>query len=110
MGHQKRRNRTDAEWSALVKEFKASGLTQVAFCQQHGVNVYSFRRRYQRSEQSTSKRHRSASAAFTELISPHSRPAIGMVVRVGGQVRIECPAQMDVAAIAKLVRGLTDDV
>jgi len=41
----KRTKRTDEEWDALVTEFKASGLTQAAFCEQRGVSAYSLHRR-----------------------------------------------------------------
>jgi hypothetical protein len=109
MNQTKRTNRTDAEWEALVREFNASGLTQVAFCKQHGVSVHSFRRRYQRSEQFTGKRRPRQRAAFTELRVSHPTAAPVTVVRVGEHVRIECPAQMDVASIARLVRSLSDD-
>jgi hypothetical protein len=110
MSEQKRTNRTDTEWAALVAAFKASGQTQAAFCEQRGINVSSFRRRYQRSEQLTDKRRRPPVAAFAELTPPSPAASVGLVVRVGERVRIECPAQMDVVAVAKLVRGLTDEL
>ena len=108
MSQQKRTNRTDTEWATLITEFRASGLTQAAFCEQRGINVSSFRRRYQRRGQLADKRSRPPVAAFTELTPPIA--SVGLVVRFGERVRIECPAQMDVVAVAKLVRGLTDEL
>jgi hypothetical protein len=109
MNQPKRTRRTDVEWNALVTQFKASGLTQAAFCEQRGVNVHSFRRRYQRSEQFAVKRRGTKRTAFTELTLPPTTAPCVTVVRVGEHVRIECPPQMDVALIARLVRGLSDD-
>ena len=109
MSQHKRTKRTDAEWADLVKKFKASGQTQVAFCEEHGINVYSFRRRYQRSEQFTGKRRLPPQPAFTELIPLSLTPSVGLVVRIAEHISVECPPQMDIASIVKLVRGLTDD-
>lgn len=109
MSQHKRTNRSDDEWAALITEFKASGRTQAAFCEQRGINVSSFRRRYQRSEQLADRRRRPPVAAFAELTPPSPAASVGLVVRFGERVRIECPVQMDVVAIAKLVRGLTDE-
>lgn len=108
MSQHRRKNRSEAEWAALVTEFQGSGLSQLAFCEQRGVNVYSFRRRYQRSEQFAGKRRQTSAAAFTELPPPRSTPPVGIVVRVAEQVRIECPPQMDMASVAELVRDLID--
>jgi hypothetical protein len=109
MSQQKRTNRTDDEWAALITAFKGSGRTQAAFCEQRGINVSSFRRRYQRSEQLADEQRRPRMAAFAELKPPSPAASVGLVVRFGERVRIECPAQMDVVAVAKLVRGLTDE-
>jgi hypothetical protein len=109
MNQPKRTNRTDEEWHALVTEFKASGLTQAAFCEQRGVSVYSFRRHYQRSAQFAGKRRRRQRTAFSEVTLPRTAAPPVTVVRVGERVRIECPPQMDVASIARLVRGLSDE-
>lgn len=109
MNQPKRTRRTDDEWNALVTEFESSGLTQAAFCEQRGVSVYSFRRHYQRSAQFAGKRRRRQRTAFTELMLPRTTAPLVTVVRVGEQVRIECHPQMDVASIARLVRGLSDD-
>ena len=109
MSQHKRTNRTDDEWAALIAEFKASSRTQAAFCEQRGINVSSFRRRYQRREQLADKPRWPPVAAFTELTPPSPAASVGLVVRFGERVRIECPAQMDVVAVAKLVRGLSDE-
>lgn len=109
MSQQKRTNRTDSEWAALIREFKASGLTQAAFCEQRDINVSSFRWHYQRSGQFAGNRRRPPVAAFAELTPPSPAAAVGLVVRFGERVHIECPAQMDVVVVAKLVRGLTDE-
>ena len=93
----------------LVREFSGSDLTQLAFCRQHGINVYSFRRRYQRSAQFAGKRRKTEKQAFAELVVPSSAPARGLVIIFDERVRIECPSGTSVEAIATLARGLVHD-
>lgn len=109
MSNKQRIKRTDGEWAALIKEFKTSGLRQGVFCEQRGINLHSFRRRYRRSPQFSGKRRKSAQKAFTELTPPLSPPRGGLVVWVGESVRIECPSGMSLEAVAALARGLTHD-
>ena len=106
MSTKKRISRSDAEWVALVEDFSGSGLTQLAVCQRHGINVYSFRRRYQRSAQFAGKRRKTEQQAFTELVVPSSAPARGLVIFFDERVRIECPPGTSVEAIATLARGI----
>ncbi len=40
----KRTFRSRSQWQAIVNDFHSSGLSQVAFCQQHGIPVSSLNR------------------------------------------------------------------
>jgi len=35
----------DLRWTALLKDFRRSGLTQAEFCQRRGISIHSFRKR-----------------------------------------------------------------
>lgn len=110
MSDSERIRRTDGEWEELIKEFNASGLTQGVYCEQHGVNFHSFRRRYRRSLQFCGKRRKSAQKSFSELTTPPLSPSSGgLVVWLGESVRIECPSGMSLEAVATLARGLIHD-
>ena len=110
MSTKKRVNRSDAEWATLMKAFSRSGLTQLAFCQQQGVNVYSFRHRYQHSAHFAGKRREAEKQkSFSELTVTSPAPARGLVVHLDERVRIECPPGTSLKAIALLARGLLHD-
>jgi hypothetical protein len=100
MRQHKRTNRSNAEWAALLAEHQDSGLSQVTFCTQRGISVYSFRRRYQHRNRwiDTS---RSTAPAFTELLPARSAAAAGLVVCLGETVRIKCPSGMAVEAVVQ---------
>ena len=109
MSDNERTYRTDGEWENLIKEFNTSGLTQVQFCEQHGISFHSFRGRYRRSPQFAGKRRKPAQKAFSELTTHQPLPNAGLVVWLGESVHIECPPGMSLEAVAALARGLSHD-
>ena len=106
-----RKIRTDTEWTQLFEAFNASGLTQKVFCKQQGVNYHSFRHRYQGSPLFRGQRRSAPPTAFKEVTLGADVPTScgGWVVRLGDQVRIECPAHTPLEAVASLARGLAHD-
>lgn len=102
--------RTIDEWTALIEAYLKSGLTQKAFCQQHGISLHSFGHRYQRSPLFRGKRRRQRAAAFQPLVMARapSTAADPWIIRCGDDVRIEFPAEMPVDTLIRLVRGLAD--
>ena len=65
--------RSESEWHEIVTGFDSSGLSQVKYCEQHGISVKSFQRVRARNK-TTSKNP----ASFIEIFSrgggqiPHS--------------------------------------
>ena len=103
--------RTADEWQALIEAYLESGLTQKAFCEKHGIGFHRFRHHYQRSPLFRGKRRQPRAHGFQRVMMPEaaSRTARTWIVRCGNEVRIECPADTPVDAIARLARGLTHD-
>lgn len=102
--------RTPDEWNALIEAYLESGLTQMAFCEKHGIGFHRFRHRYQRSPLFRGKRRRPRIAGFQRVVVPQdeSTTASPWVVHCGDRVRIDCPADTSVEAIVQLARGLAD--
>jgi hypothetical protein len=98
------------EWTALIKSYLESGLTQKAFCEQQGISFHGFRYHYQRSPLFRGKRRRPRGDGFQRVIvtKAASRVAQTWTVRCGERVRIDCPADTPVEAIVRLARGLAD--
>lgn len=110
MSTKPQRRRTTDEWTALIEAYLQSGLTQKAFCQQHGISFHSFRHRYQRSPLFRGKRRGQRAAGFQPILMARapSTAADPWVVRCGDDVRIEFPAETPVDTLIRLVRGLAD--
>ncbi len=54
----------DADWDAVLRDFRNSGLTHVAFCQRRGIPLHTFRRRlYQARTSETASRRAEPSTA-----------------------------------------------
>jgi hypothetical protein len=112
MSETSRQRRTADEWTALIEAYLASGLTQQAFCAQQGISFHGFRHRYRRSPLFRGKRRRPRASGFQQVVvgDADAIPALQhpWVVRVGKQVRVECPPGTPVEAIVGLARGLAD--
>ncbi|MGB7934755.1 MAG: hypothetical protein WCH04_21540 [Gammaproteobacteria bacterium] len=107
MSDTNRKNRTAGDWAQLIEEFTASGFTQSAFCEQHGINYHTFRHRYQRSPLFRGKRRGAPTESFTEVSLRTPEPTLSDRWRVRfGELCIECPACTPLDAIIELARGL----
>ena len=107
MSDTSRKNRTTAYWTQLIEAYTASGLTQAAFCEQHGINYHTFRHRYQSSPLFRGKHRSVPTAAFAEVSLHTTEPGSTDRWRVRcGELCIECPAGTPLGAIIDLARGL----
>ncbi len=109
---------TASEWDALIDRFLASGLTQTAFCKNEGLARYSFAYYYQRSDKFAgirkgTLRSKKTNTRKTPGFRPvHKKPAPSsepsnseqVSIHIGHDVRLHCPANVAVDAIARLVR------
>lgn len=80
--------------------FLASGLTQLAFCERHGVSYHNFRHRYQRSPLFRGKRRGTPASTVAPVTrrDPEAVTSNDWRVRCGGQCN-ECPAHTPVEVI-----------
>ena len=102
-----RKNRMAADWRRLIEAYTASGLTQAAFCEEHGINYHTFRHRYQRSPLFRGKRRSAPAESFAEVSLRTPEPTLTGRWRVRcGELCIECPAGTPLDLIIELARGL----
>jgi len=107
MADTNRKKRTAADWAQLIEAYTASGLTQAAFCERHGINYHTFRHRYQHSPLFRGKRRGVPAAAFAEVSLRTSEPTSSDRWRVRcAELCIECPAGTPLDVIIDLARGL----
>lgn len=98
------------EWTKLIEAFLASGLTQKAFSEKHGIRYDRFRHHYQRSPLFRGKRRKPATCDFKPVaVTTSLATASGWAIRVGDLVSIDCPKDLPIDAIVRLIRGLADD-
>jgi hypothetical protein len=87
-------------WREQVEDWRASGLSQIAYCEQHGLNIKSFRRW-------RTKLQRTAATALTlvpiSVGAPVSAPAIRLHSPGGWRIEL---ATANPAWLADLVRLL----
>lgn len=87
------------DWPVIIEEFEQSGLTQLQYCENKGINPRYFsqrRSKYLEKEQSH----------FTkvELLTSNA-PCDSLTIEVG-RCRIQCPSTMSTQALATLVHDL----
>jgi hypothetical protein len=92
------KRRTKAQWLSLIKEFENSGLSQVRFCAERGLNPKYFSLR--RAKLKAAEQH----SSFIEALPAQSAPS-GEVVIQYGPVSIQV-AGGSTQAIAQLVKAL----
>lgn len=79
---------SDSEWRDLIREYRQGSATQVAFCAQRGLNVWTFRDRlYRRRGQSTRRAKAQEDVRLVRVEVPQAPSALeiaaaGVVVRV----------------------------
>jgi transposase-like protein len=92
---------TAHDWQQQIQAWQASGLTQAAYCRQHGLNPNTFngwRRRY-----------RAAPAPATGLVPVQvapAAPASALVLRLAAGHALELPADTGPGWVAELLRCL----
>ena len=101
-----RKHRSADEWKALIEEQMASGLTGVAFCNQHGLSAKSFYKRRKRLGYPGRQIAAPRSSGFVQ-IQPVIPAATSQVVVVHYQgSRLELSSEVSAAWLAELLRAL----
>jgi hypothetical protein len=109
---------TQAQWDALFDQFHASGLSQVAFCKERSLLRHTFAYRYRRSEKFAGTRKGSPRSnqengqTGSGFRTVHRKPVSvvepladeSVVIHIGQDVRLQCPAAVGVEAIVRLAR------
>lgn len=90
--------RTKSDWLALIDEFEQSGLTQIEFCAQRGLNAkyFSLRRMKLKAQPE--------STGFTQAVVNRSQVADQVTLHYGG-VTVKLPAS-NAQTIAQLIKAL----
>ncbi len=96
-----RRRRSSAQWAQLISEYQTSGESQKVFCERKGVGLSTFYRWYQRRGGSNAERQTPDSGLFVD-VTPRAVSATGVSLHIGEGLRIDCPPDMGVEAIARL--------
>ena len=91
-------------WLAHIESWKRSGLTQKAFCQQHGLGLASFRR-WRAIAMREGKPADSSVVTFlpVNVVEPG---AADLTVVINDTLRIEIPAGFDLATLRQVVQAL----
>jgi len=91
-------------WLAHIDSWKRSGLTQKAFCQQHGLGLASFRR-WRAIAMREGKPAESSVVTFlpVNVVEPG---AADLTVVINDSLRIEIPAGFDLATLRQVVQVL----
>ena len=106
------RNREDQSglWAERIKSWKASGLTQLAFCQREGIGYDNFKRwRYRIDGDAVQRRGRGATLVPLEVVATSAKQPVecrSMEVRLNGDRRIVVGADFDEAALHRLIGAL----
>ena len=88
-------------WSALIQECNASGLSNREFCRQHGISEKSFYYWLRKL------RHQVAEAAETHLIKLDPTPTVEDMLHIryhGAELRL--PSGVDMDVVAALLRSI----
>jgi hypothetical protein len=89
-------------WGGHVEDWRASGLSQIAYCAQHGLNIKSFRRWRTKLQQSAAKAP-SLTLVPISVGTPATAPAIRLHSPGGWRIEL---AAANPAWLADLVRQL----
>jgi len=95
---------TPASRAKLVAAYRASGMTQVAFAERHGLKVATLQSWLYRRDRSAGRRSKEP-VTFLEVRTADP-PAAGSVVLVLGDVRVELEALPPPSYLAELYRAL----
>lgn len=89
------------EWTALIQECNASGMTRRAFCQQRGISEKSFYYWLHKL------RNQLAEAAMPQLVPLEPLPAAEEALRIqyrGAELKL--PAGVSIDAVAAILRSI----
>ena len=103
-----RRYRDKAEWKRLVEQHAQSGMSGLAFCEQHGLSRKSFYRNRKALQQDTDTPV--STRSFVQLMprsSEPSRPTSGPVELTYGECYLRLPANTDPVWLAQLMKALS---
>jgi hypothetical protein len=92
------------QWLEHIQHWQHSGLTQVAYCEQHHLGLKSFQRWHGKLKQ---ERKPQASSATTFLPVNITVPKVqNLSLLIGDDLRIEIPAGFDPAMLKQIVQVL----
>lgn len=90
-------------WSELIENFEASGLSQTEFCQRHDINP-----KYFSQKRAAFKAKVSVAPSFIAVdvaaVAPSS-PEAQITLKVG-RCTVQCPATLPLSSVADLVKQL----
>jgi hypothetical protein len=93
------RRRSAEEIEQVIRQYRASGLSQLAYCQQTGIRLSTLGRYVQRDRQAEQPQH----LVRVKLEAP-AEPDSGFVLMLGNGRRIASAWEFSDAALAKLIR------
>ena len=99
------REKRTAHWLAIVERHAGSGLSAVAFCREHSINLsrfYWWRRRLRLTDQLPN----STPVGFLELVSCSKQPDSGIRIRLCDDLWIEVDQGFD----PRTLRGVIETV
>ena len=91
-------------WLAHIESWKRSGLTQKAFCQQHGLGLASFRR--WRAIAMREGRPEGSSVVTFLPVNVVEPGTADLTVVINDSLRIEIPVGFDLATLRQVVQAL----
>lgn len=95
--------KTAAQWAQLVTEYTASTESERDFCARHDIKLATLRKWQYHYAAQESNSPRSTPAAFVKVTASASRSVQpSSVLRIGQDIRLECPASFDVVSLAQL--------
>lgn len=94
---------TAHEWHQQILAWEASGLTQAAYCRQHGLNLHTFKGWRRRV---TGAATRTPGLLPIQVAAAVPAPASTLVLRLAAGHALELPAATGPGWVAELLRGL----
>jgi len=99
--------RTPQQWAEIVASFHASGMTQHAFCSQHGIGSTTLDKWKRRLADTVPGRTSSKSFISLHPVSDANNSTV--TVHAGNGVRVDCPLSMGIDTIAALTRAMASE-
>ena len=94
-------------WKRHIEAWQASGLTQAAYCREHGLNANTFSaRRHDWRRRASAARAGVVPVRVVEPAPPPGSAPAGALVLTHGAGRLELPATVSPGWVAELLRAL----